>query len=418
MSKQEQVQIRLTTKQPKYSVNDAPILVPSTLKRYGLSELVNNLLDLDTHVPFEFLIDGEILRTSIAKYLAERHLSTENIVVIEYMESMLPPQKLASFQHDDWISSVKGYANNYLTGSYDNNVRLWNDSGECVYTLTGHKDAVKAVDIGLNQDGFLTIFSAGMDRKAMVWQITGDEPNLLYECNGHSDGIQCLTVSKSLSHFATASNDSTIRIWSNSAPTEDEASANVAHTKKKKRVENAGQIKTSATLLEGHIGAVNDIAFNEDQPNILYSGGWDHSIRSWDIDQQVNTMTKNCEKVVLAVDYSNYSGLIATGHTDSDIRLWDPRSEDGVNVKLSLRGHQKWVSSVSWAPQSAYTLCSGSYDGTVRVWDIRSKGSVYTMEEGQEKMFAVDWCDGRILSGGESQMLSIFETGSLSLSQS
>lgn len=82
---------------------------------------------------------------------------------------MLPPQSLAAFQHDDWISSVKarhGYvccgirdkgrwgiykpksSSLYLTGSYDNMARLWNSSGECVATFIGHKDAVKSVAFG------------------------------------------------------------------------------------------------------------------------------------------------------------------------------------------------------------------------------------------------------------------------------
>lgn len=43
---QEQVQVRFFTRQPKYAVSDAPILVPATFKRQGLSEIINNLLEL------------------------------------------------------------------------------------------------------------------------------------------------------------------------------------------------------------------------------------------------------------------------------------------------------------------------------------------------------------------------------------
>lgn len=82
---------------------------------------------------------------------------------------------------------------------------------------------------------------------------------------------------------------------------------------------------------------------------------------------------------------------------------------DGVNVKLALRGHQGWVSSVTWAPHSPYSLCSGSYDGSIRIWDIRSKGSIYTLEQSEKKILAVDWCGDRILSGGEDKKLGLFQ---------
>lgn len=79
--------------------------------------------------------------------------------------------------------------------------------------------------------------------------------------------------------------------------------------------------------MEGHVGAVNAVTFDTTDSNIVYTGGWDHSIRSWDVEKEANLVTKNCEKVVLDVDYSAHSRLIATGHADNVLRLWDPRSE-------------------------------------------------------------------------------------------
>lgn len=69
-------------------------------------------------------------------------------MTIEYVESMLPPIPLTAYQHDDWISSVKGHNGLFATGSYDNMVRLWNTSGECIGTFMGHNDAVKSVAFG------------------------------------------------------------------------------------------------------------------------------------------------------------------------------------------------------------------------------------------------------------------------------
>lgn len=44
-SEQEQVQVRFTTQQTEYAVSEAAILLPSNIKKDGLSEIVNSLLD-------------------------------------------------------------------------------------------------------------------------------------------------------------------------------------------------------------------------------------------------------------------------------------------------------------------------------------------------------------------------------------
>lgn len=87
---------------------------------------------------------------------------------------------------------------------------------------------------------------------------------------------------------------------------------------------------------------------------------------------------------------------------------------DGTNVKMSLRGHTAWVSSVSWSRTSEYALCTGSYDSTVRVWDIRSREPLYTVDnEGEDKskdkVLSVFWDDNKILSGGEDKKLRIYQ---------
>lgn len=115
---------------------------------------------------------------------------------------------------------------------------------------------------------------------------------------------------------------------------------------------------------------------------------------------------------MLGVDYSSRAQLLATGHADNTIRLWDLKSDDGTNVKLTLRGHSAWVSSVSWSKTSEHMLCSGSYDSTVRVWDIRSsKEPLYTMDsaENKEKVLSVYWDNEKILSGGEEKKLRIYQ---------
>ncbi|KAG0177765.1 WD repeat-containing protein 12 [Apophysomyces sp. BC1021] len=296
-------------------------------------------------------------------------------------------------------------------------VRLWNTTGECIATLTGHTEAVKSVAFGSVTESNATIFSGALDNTLLAWEYsleTGSH-RCLYECKGHKGAVESVAVDSTGNKVASASADGTVRVWSTEEPVEDEHTEEDALPRKRKKTEKTDgrKIKSRATLLEGHVGGVNAVTFDGGDSNIAYTGGWDHSVRSWDIEQQVNLMTKNCEKVVLDVDYSTKSRLIATGHADNVIRLWDPRSEDGTNVKLALRGHSAWVSSVSWSPSSEYTLCSGSYDSTIRVWDIRSKGALYTLAADdvskKDKVLSVHWDSQKILSGGEDKKLRIYQ---------
>ena len=47
-------------------------MIPTTWKRYQLSQLVNKALSLTTPVPFDFLVRGEILRGTLAEWCDEK----------------------------------------------------------------------------------------------------------------------------------------------------------------------------------------------------------------------------------------------------------------------------------------------------------------------------------------------------------
>ncbi|CAG8525155.1 39128_t:CDS:2 [Gigaspora margarita] len=358
---ENQIQVRFVTQQKEFAVTDSAILVPTKLRRYGLSEIINHLLGFD----------NQFLRTSLEEYLQTKELSTENILIIEYVESMLPPTSLSTFQHDDWISAVKGYNKSlFLTGSYDNHVRIFNTSGECLQTLLGHIAPIKSVEWVSLKDGQYTP---------------------LYDCKGHKESVECISVNSSCTEFVSVSLDSSILLWTTTQP------------------------ETS------HVGPISSVMFDKNDSNKMYSGGWDHSIRVWDVETRTNIDTKICDKTVLGIACSD--NLIASGHSDKLVRIWDPRAEDTAMVKLTLSSHKNWVSCVSWSPKSQFMLASGSYDGTVKIWDIRSRTPLYTIQNSNsqeknslmKKLFCIDWDLDMILSGGEDNQLHLYGTKTLDI---
>lgn len=57
-------------------------------------------------VPFDFLIDSTLLRTSLGQYCEQTGTSEEVTLEIEYLPSTLPPQLDSTLPSEDWISDV------------------------------------------------------------------------------------------------------------------------------------------------------------------------------------------------------------------------------------------------------------------------------------------------------------------------
>lgn len=98
----------------------------------------------------------------------------EEILKIEFVELLAPPQPPHDFPHEDWVSSVAGRLDGMtLTGSYDHVARMWNSSGELVATLDGHSAPVKAVAWipDLTNVDRLTCVSGSQDESLIMWSV-------------------------------------------------------------------------------------------------------------------------------------------------------------------------------------------------------------------------------------------------------
>lgn len=75
------------------------------------------------------------------------------------------------------------------------------------------------------------------------------------------------------------------------------------------------------------------------------------------------------------------------------------------------RSHAGCISSVAWSPHNEHVLVSGSYDNTVRMWDIRTAIPLATLEEHKAKVLAVAWTsESTVVSGGTDSLLHMYST--------
>jgi WD40 repeat protein len=106
--------------------------------------------------------------------------------------------------------------------------------------------------------------------------------------------------------------------------------------------------------LSGHTDAATSIAFTPDG-RTLVSGGWDNTIRLWDVASRSCTATLTGHaNSVRSVAVSPDGRLLASGSDDNDVLLWDLASQACV---ATLTDHTEHVMSVAFSPDGAAVGC-------------------------------------------------------------
>ena len=102
-----QLPINLFTRSPSHAIPQSTYLLPSTWRRYQLSELINKVLALPQPVPFDFLVEGEVLRGSLEGWVKKNRGGDEEATVnVEYVRSLMPPEEVGRVEQEDWVSGL------------------------------------------------------------------------------------------------------------------------------------------------------------------------------------------------------------------------------------------------------------------------------------------------------------------------
>ena len=422
---------------------------------------MNALLDNERPIPFEFLINGTFLRTSIDEYLTANGISSEVTLSVEYVRAIIPPLYLASFEHDDWVSTVDvlssspsagrgindgtslglGHAR-ILSGSYDGFLRVWSMSSDVLAQSPpmeegGHASSIKAaVFISPKK-----IASSGLDRTIRLWKYNEEgegfkgslSPQI--ELYGHKASIDCLAMHPLSSHILSASADHTVGLWSSKKSDAPPAPSsllpqNNTKSSKRRKVTTSTPQRGPLSLLKSHTAPVSSTTFAPRDATVAYSASLDHTLRTWDLPTTTLVDTRTTSHSLLSLTVLQDLNLLAVGTSARHITLIDPRDSATTTTVMTLRGHTNAVVTLACDPESTYGLLSGSHDGTCKIWDVRSSKketdgvigeSIYTIQResvkdeerrrvGGEgvKVFGVVWDpEVGIVSGGEDKRVQI-----------
>jgi WD40 repeat protein len=201
--------------------------------------------------------------------------------------------------------------------------------------LTGHNSGVYGVSFSPNGR---MIATASADSTVKLWSENGKQQRTL---TGHTAGVNSVVWSPDGQTIATASADKTVKLWS--------LDGKLLH------------------ILIGHKAGVNSVVWSPDGQTIATASA-DKTIKLWSVDgKELRTLTGH-KTGVDSVSFSPDSKTIATASADKTVKLW---SVDGKELR-TLTGYKAGVYSVNFSPNGK-TIASADADNTIKLWSLDGK---------------------------------------------
>ncbi|KAK4460761.1 Pre-mRNA-splicing factor cwf17 [Cladorrhinum samala] len=128
-------------------------------------------------------------------------------------------------------------------------------------------------------------------------------------------------------------------------------------------------------VLSGHKSAILDLQWSRDS-EIIYSASADMHLASWDLTSGTRIRRYvGHEEVINAMDISRRGeDMLISGSDDGTIGIWDPRTKEAVDyIETEFP-----ITAVAMS-EAGNEIYSGGIDNDIKVWDIRKKQVVHSM---------------------------------------
>lgn len=290
---------------------------------------------------------------------------------------------------------------------------VWNSKagphiGQDVALLKGHEDIIIAIDIDWSGHWIAT---GAKDNTAKLWRV--DPANDSYTCwasfSGHAESLGAVALPKvippesspahsdPLSHppafLVTGSQDQTIKKWE------------IPRKPQEKGHKGGSRALFTRKAHDKDINALNV----HHSSQLFASASQDKTVKIWSVEEgEVQGILRGHKRGVWSVQFSpakmpaiqgedgpiTGKGVVLTGSGDKTIKLWS--LADYTCVK-TFEGHTNSVLKVAWLnmpstenqsrKQVQFTSAGG--DGLVKVWDVNSGEAECTLDNHEDRVWAV-----------------------------
>lgn len=179
---------------------------------------------------------------------------------------------------------------------------------------------------------------------------------------GHEQNMTCLDYSYDGQFIATGGDDGKVKLWST-------------------------QSGFCFVTFKEHGGAVKQLAFSR-KKQVVFSASLDGTVRAFDLIRYRNfrTFTSPSPEQFNTIAVDTSGEIVCAAALDSfQIYIWSVQTGKLLDI---LSGHEAPISSLAFSPATGQ-LVSGSWDKTVRIWDIFARDSSSESIEHSSEVLAV-----------------------------
>jgi periodic tryptophan protein 2 len=258
-------------------------------------------------------------------------------------------------QHTEVVSTAYNKANSLLVVGFHNGVFGLYDMPGCVniHKLSVSHNSLNTVNI--NSTGEWLVIGSKALGQMLVWEWQSE--SYVIKQQGHMYGLNAMDFSGDGLHIATGGDDAKVKLW------------------------NVASGFCFVTFSE-HLAPVTGVKFvGKGAGKSVISASLDGTVRAHDLLRYQNFRTLTTPTPVqftsLAVDSSGE--MVCAGTLDPfEVFVWSLQTGSLLDV---LSGHEGPIACLSFA-QNSGRLASGSWDGTLKLWDIYKNECTETFEHG------------------------------------
>ena len=276
----------------------------------------------------QFVINSKVVMCEITQNISSSSLSEDNNILVLGLQN-------GSFS----IYSMNNFENNYSLKISD----------------------AKISSLSINPSGKWIAFGSKYLNQLFVWEWKSE--TYIYKQQGHMNDINLIAFSPEGGQLASGAEDGRIKVF-------DISSSNCLIT------------------FTEHTGKITGLQYALNKSNLLISSSLDGTIRAYDLIKYKNfrimTTPKQTQLICCSVDYSGE--IVAAGSLDTyNIFVWSIKTGDLIDV---LNGHTGPVSCLAFSHINDI-LVSGSWDNTVKMWELYTKKGISETYEHNSKITAI-----------------------------
>ena len=219
----------------------------------------------------------------------------------------------------------------------------------------------KISSLSINPSGKWIAFGSKYLNQLLVWEWKSE--TYIYKQQGHMNDINIISFSPEGGQLASGAEDGRIKVF-------DISSSNCLIT------------------FTEHTAKITGLQYALNKSNLLISSSLDGTVRAYDLIKYKNfrimTTPKQTQLICCSVDYSGE--IVAAGSLDTyNIFIWSIKTGDLIDV---LNGHTGPVSCLAFSHINDI-LVSGSWDNTVKMWELYTKKGISETYEHNSKITAI-----------------------------